>query len=140
MGEGTEMLQGFKEFIMRGNVIDLAVAVVIGGAFGAIVTAVVDFVINPLLGAFVPSGSLTGWVITFPGLFADVNFGIGAIIQAIINFLAIAAVVYFALVMPMNRIAERRAAKLAVDEEAEPAPTQEELLAQIRDLLAAKQQ
>lgn len=134
------MLQGFKEFIMRGNVIDLAVAVVIGAAFGAIVTAVVDFVINPLLGAFVPSGSLSEWVITFPGVFAEVNFGIGAIIQAIINFLAIAAVVYFVLVMPMNKIAERRAAKLAVDDDAEPAPTQEELLAQIRDLLAAKQQ
>lgn len=133
------MFQGFKEFIMRGNVIDLAVAVVIGAAFGAIVTAVVDHVINPLIGAFVPGGALSEWYWTFPGLFAEVSFGIGPIIQAIINFLAIAAVVYFVLVMPMNKLAERRAAKLAVEEE-EPAPTQEELLAQIRDLLAAKQQ
>ncbi|WP_029151204.1 large conductance mechanosensitive channel protein MscL [Microbacterium indicum] len=127
------MFQGFKEFIMRGNVIDLAVAVIIGAAFGAIVTAVVDYVINPLIGAFVPSGALSSWVITFPGIFADVNFGIGAIIQAIINFLAIAFVVYFALVVPMNKLAERRAAKNPVVEV--EAPTQEELLTDIRDLL-----
>ncbi|MFP3813525.1 MscL family protein, partial [Bacillus sp. SIMBA_005] len=52
------MFQGFKEFVMRGNVVELAVAVVIGGAFGAIVTAFVDNIVNPLLGAFVPTGSL----------------------------------------------------------------------------------
>ena len=133
------MLQGFKDFIMRGNVIDLAVAVVIGGAFGAIVTAMVDYLINPLIGAFVPSGNLKEWVITFPGLFDEVNFGIGGIISAIINFLAIALVVYLVLVMPMNKLAERRAARIQV-EEGEPAPTQEELLIQIRDLLAKQQQ
>lgn len=133
------MLQGFKDFIMRGNVIELAVAVVIGGAFGAIVTALVDYLINPLIGAFVPSGNLESWVITFPGVFDDVNFGIGGIISAVINFLSIALVVYLALVMPMNKLAERRAAKIQVEEEEEPAPTQEELLIQIRDLLAKQQ-
>ena len=131
------MFQGFKEFIMRGNVIDLAVAVVIGAAFGAIVTAVVDAIINPLIGALVPSGSLSGWVIEFPGIFDTAQLGIGAVIQAIINFLAIAAVVYFTLVLPMNKLAERRARGQVP---ADVPPTQEELLAEIRDLLAAQKQ
>lgn len=129
------MFQGFKEFIMRGNVIELAVAVVIGGAFSAIVTAFVDNIINPLLGAFVPTGSLSGWVITFPGLFDTASIGIGAIIQAAINFIVIAAVVYFALVLPMNKLAERRARGQVP---ADVPPTQEELLTEIRDLLAAQ--
>lgn len=129
------MFQGFKEFIMRGNVIELAVAVVIGGAFGAIVTAVVETIINPLIGAFVPSGDLAAWTITIPGLVDDAHLGIGAFISALINFLVIAAVVYFALVMPMNKLAERRA-RGQVPEDVPP--TQEELLAQIRDLLAAQ--
>ncbi|GAB3276472.1 large conductance mechanosensitive channel protein MscL [Microbacterium sp. MEC084] len=135
------MIQGFKDFITRGNVIDLAVAVIIGAAFTAIVTAVVDNLVNPLIGALVPSGNLAEWVIPIPGIFATANFGIGAIISAIINFLAVAAVVYFLLIVPMNKMAERRAARLGVQEEPEPAaPTQEELLAEIRDLLAARNQ
>ncbi|GAA1739832.1 large conductance mechanosensitive channel protein MscL [Microbacterium paludicola] len=132
------MIQGFKEFISRGNVIDLAVAVIIGAAFSAIVTAVVEHIVNPLIGALVPSGDLAGWVIPIQGIFATANFGIGAVISAIINFLAVAAVVYFALVLPMNKMAERRAAKLGVVEDEPAAPTQEELLAEIRDLLAAQ--
>lgn len=132
------MIQGFKEFISRGNVIDLAVAVIIGAAFSAIVTAVVEHIVNPLIGALVPSGDLAGWVIPIQGIFATANFGIGAVISAIINFLAVAAVVYFALVVPMNKMAERRAAKLGVVEDEPAAPTQEELLAEIRDLLAAQ--
>jgi len=131
------MLQGFKEFIQKGSVIDLAVAVVIGGAFGAIVTALVDSIINPLIGALVPTGDLASWTIAVPGVFATAEFGIGAIISAIINFLAIALVVYFALVMPMNRLKARREAREAAEAAAPPAaPTQEELLAEIRDLLA----
>ena len=59
------MFKGFKDFIAQGNVIDLAVAVVIGAAFGAIVTAIVDAVINPLLGAFLPSGDLATWTIAY---------------------------------------------------------------------------
>jgi large conductance mechanosensitive channel len=131
------MLQGFKDFITRGNVIDLAVAVIIGAAFTAIVTSIVENVINPLIGVFVPSGDLGKWVIDIPGLFGTAHLGIGGILSAVINFLAVAAVVYFLLVMPMNRLAERRAARLGIAEE-EPAPTQEELLAEIRDLLAAQ--
>lgn len=133
------MLQGFKDFIMRGNVVELAVAVVIGTAFTAIVDAIVNSVINPLIGAFLPSGDLAAWSITIPGLVDDAELGIGAIISALINFIAIAAVVYFALVLPMNKMAERRAARSPVVQE-EPAPTQEELLTEIRDLLANKPQ
>ena len=129
------MFQGFKEFIMRGNVVELAVAVVIGGAFGAIVTAVVESIINPLIGAFVPSGDLAAWTITIPGIVDDAQLGIGAFLSALINFLVIAAVVYFALVMPMNKLAERRARGQVP---ADVPPTQEELLAEIRDLLAAQ--
>jgi len=136
-GKGKRMLQGFKEFIMRGNVVELAVAVIIGAAFTAIVNAIVESLINPLIGALVPAGDLAAWTITIPGIFADANFGIGAIISAIINFIAVAAVVYFALVIPMNKMAERRAAKNPVEVEV-VAPTQEELLVEIRDLLARK--
>ncbi|MGO1628358.1 MULTISPECIES: large conductance mechanosensitive channel protein MscL [unclassified Microbacterium] len=129
------MFQGFKEFIMRGSVIELAVAVVIGGAFTAIVNAFVEAIINPLIGAFVPAGDLAAWTITIPGIVTDAELGVGAIISAAINFIAIALVVYFALVMPMNKLAERRAAKQPVEDEP-AAATQEELLAEIRDLLA----
>ena len=129
------MFQGFKQFILRGNVVDLAVAVIIGAAFGAIVTALVDYVINPLIGAFVPTGDLAAWTITIPGIVADAQLGIGGIISAIINFLAIALVVYLAIVLPMNKIAERRAAGAPAEE---IPPTTEELLAEIRDLLAEK--
>ena len=111
------MFQGFKEFIMRGSVIELAVAVVIGGAFTAIVNAFVEAIINPLIGAFVPAGDLAAWTITIPGIVTDAELGVGAIISAAINFIAIALVVYFALVMPMNKLAERRAAKQPVEDE-----------------------
>ncbi|WP_231916044.1 large conductance mechanosensitive channel protein MscL [Microbacterium karelineae] len=121
---------------MRGSVVELAVAVVIGTAFTAIVTAFVDHIVNPLLGAFVPSGSLSEWVIEIPGIFATAELGIGGIIQAAINFLVIALVVYLLLVVPMNKLAERRAAGAPAEE---IPPTQEELLTQIRDLLAEKE-
>ncbi|WP_417562336.1 large conductance mechanosensitive channel protein MscL [Microbacterium sp.] len=131
------MLKGFKEFISQGSVIDLAVAVVIGGAFGVVIKAFVDSVINPLIGAFVPSGDLAKWVIDIPGVFATAHLGIGAILSALITFLATALVVYFALVLPMNTYKQRRAAKLAAGEvEEEPGlPSEQELLVQIRDLL-----
>ncbi|MGO2188919.1 MAG: large conductance mechanosensitive channel protein MscL [Microbacterium gubbeenense] len=129
------MFQGFKDFVMRGNVVELAVAVVIGGAFGAIVTAFVDYIVNPLIGAFVPTGDLAAWTITIPGIVTDAELGIGGIISAAINFLAIALVVYLALVLPMNKMAERRAAKLPPEV---AAATPEELLVEIRDLLAAQ--
>ena len=132
------MIQGFKEFILRGNVIDLAVAVVIGAAFTAIVNVVVSALINPLISLFFAADSLDkALVLTLPTLGGgQAEFAFGAIIGAAINFIAVAAVVYFVFVMPMNRAKEAAARKAGVPaaEEA-PLPTEAELLVQIRDLL-----
>lgn len=132
------MIQGFKEFILRGNVIDLAVAVVIGAAFTAIVNVVVDSLVNPLISLFFAADSLdTAMQVTVPTLMGGTaTFSFGAILGAIINFLAVAIVVYFAFVHPMN-VAKRAAeAKKGIDgDEDEPLPTEQELLVQIRDLL-----
>lgn len=125
------MLKGFKDFLMRGNVIDLAVAVIIGTAFTAIVTAIVEKFINPLIAAIGGAGS--------PGLTTTLVEGNekaiidwGGIIGAAINFMTIAAIVYFLIVLPVQRIQERRRR----GQEAGPAePTDVELLAEIRDLL-----
>ena len=129
------MLKGFKDFIMRGNVIELAVAVIIGGAFTAIVTSVTDSLIQPLINSFgSPEVAGLGFQITDnPETFVD----FGAVITAIINFLIIAAVVYFGIIAPINAITERAKRRQDVDPE-EPAPTTEQLLAEIRDLLAAE--
>jgi large conductance mechanosensitive channel len=129
------MLQGFKEFIMRGNVVDLAVAVVIGGAFTAIVTAFTDHLINPLIAALGGSDvSGLGFHI-LPG--NDNTFlDFGAVITAAINFLIIAAVIYFIIVAPMNKLNELAARRRGIpQDEEEPAPTDVELLTEIRDLL-----
>jgi large conductance mechanosensitive channel len=131
------VIKGFKEFILRGNVIDLAVAVVIGAAFTAIVNALVAGFINPLIGVIFQVGDLSTWVWEVPTLSGGTStFAIGMIIGAIINFLAVALIVYFVFVMPMNHWKERQAAKAGTGEpDAEPLPTEQELLIQIRDLL-----
>ena len=131
------MIKGFKEFIMRGNVIDLAVAVVIGAAFTAIIGALVDGFINPLIGVIFQLGDLSDWVWAVPTLSGGVStFLVGGIVTAVINFLAVAAIVYFVFVYPMNKWKERQAARAGVDEaEEEKLPTEQELLMQIRDLL-----
>ncbi|HET8958639.1 MAG TPA: large conductance mechanosensitive channel protein MscL [Microcella sp.] len=137
------MLKGFKEFILRGNVIELAVAVVIGAAFTAIVNTIVASVINPAIGALFNAESLaTSLVVSIPttgGSTADLAFG--AVIAAAIQFVIVAAVVYFALVLPINtmkrRAEERRKAGEPVVSEDAP-PTDIELLAEIRDLLRAQ--
>lgn len=130
------MIRGFKEFIFRGNVIDLAVAVVIGAAFTAIVTTLVKQLINPLIGLFFQADSLdTALQVTVPTLGGGTStFGFGAIIGAVISFLAVAAVVYFVFVMPMNKMKEAQAAKQGLPDEAE-LPSEQALLIQIRDLL-----
>lgn len=127
------MLQGFKNFIMRGNVIDLAVGVVIGSAFTAIVTAFSTNIIDPLIAMI--GGTEFGFGFNaIPGNEATfLNFG--ALLTAIINFLLIAAVVYFLIVAPMNKLDEIQKRKRGISEE-EPAPTDTELLTEIRDLLA----
>lgn len=129
------MIKGFKEFILRGNVIDLAVAVVIGAAFTAIVNVLVEQLINPLIGLLFNAESLSTAMVVQVG---SATFGFGAILAAVIQFLAVAAVVYFAFVFPMNKMKERQAAKAGIVEE-EPVLSEQELLVQIRDLLQRDQ-
>lgn len=129
------MVAGFKEFVMRGNVIDLAVAVVMGTAVTALVTSFTDAVINPLLAAFGGSDSLGfGFTIVSGNDATFVN--IGAVISALINFLIIAAVLYFLLVVPMNKFRERYM-KPADDA---PPPEDVALLREIRDELRARRE
>lgn len=127
----TPMIKGFKDFLLRGNIVDLAVAVVIGVAFTALVAAFTDSFLKPLIG-LIGGGGLEGGTFTVNGQVFDW----AAFINAVITFVLTAAVVYFAVVLPMKTIAERRKR----GEEAGPAePTQVELLADIRDLLRAQQ-
>ncbi|AGS34298.1 large-conductance mechanosensitive channel [Corynebacterium maris DSM 45190] len=130
------MLKGFRDFIMRGNVIDLAVAVVIGAAFTAIVTSFTQNLLDPLIASLGnPDVSGLGFHIR-PG--DDSTFlDFGAVITAIVNFLIVAAVIYFALVLPMNKLQEIQKRKQDVDPE-EPETTEVQLLSEIRDLLADK--
>ncbi len=135
---GVPVIKGFKDFITKGNVIDLAVAVVIGGAFTTIVNAVVSAIITPLVSLFFDASSTGAVGITVRGLYnQEVTFPIGDLISAIISFFAVALVVYFVFVVPMNKFKERAAAKNPVVEEA-AAATEAELLVEIRDLLAKK--
>lgn len=139
------MIKGFRDFILRGNVIELAVAVVIGTAFTAIVNVIVTSVINPLIGLLFKADSLNdALAVPVPTLGGgEVTFAFGAVIGAIINFLAVAVVVYFVFVFPMNSFKERADArrKIGAEPEAEeaPLPTETELLVQIRDLLEKQQ-
>lgn len=127
------MLKGFKEFIMRGNVVDLAVAVVIGAAFGRIITALVDGLINPLVAAIFGKPDVTGI-----GNFEinEAQFSIGLILQEIINFLFVAAAIYFVVVMPLNKLNERR--KREAEPEPETLTTDQQLLTEIRDSLRTR--
>jgi large conductance mechanosensitive channel len=120
------MLQGFRAFIMRGNVIDLAVAVVIGAAFAPIVTRVVEGLITPLIAKIFGQPNLDNvgnvWLDGEPWLL------FGPVLTAILNFLAVAVAIYFLIVAPMNRFK-----KPSVEEVA--GPTEIQLLAEIRDAL-----
>jgi large conductance mechanosensitive channel len=97
------MLTEFKQFILRGNVIDLAVAVVIGAAFGAIVTSLVENIITPLIGALGGQPDFSGLSITING--SQILYG--AFLNSVIAFLIIAAVIFFAVVKPMNALMSR---------------------------------
>lgn len=125
------MIKGFKDFILRGNVIDLAVAVVIGAAFTALVAAFTANLIEPVLNVFggVETGSL-GFYLNPSKEGSYIN--ISAILNAVITFLITALVVYFVFVAPMKKFQDL-AAKKKVPVKADP--TEVELLMQIRDLL-----
>lgn len=126
------MLKGFKEFLMKGNVVDLATAVVVGAAFTAIVKAFTDGIINPLIARIGGKGELgLGFQIGDKGN-PETFVNIGTVITAAIDFLIIAAVVYFIIIMPYEKLKSLRAA------EGEETQTEQELLAEIRDLLSGK--
>jgi len=128
------MLKGFKDFVLRGNVIDLSVAVVMGAAFGGIVSAFTDKIIKPLLNAITPPAS-PGFGVQLisgkPSTFVD----FASLVSTFINFVMVALVVYLVIVLPMRTIQERRRR----GEEPGPAePTDVQLLTEIRDLLRAR--
>lgn len=127
------MLQGFRDFILRGNVIDLAVAVVIGGAFTALVTVFGEALINPVVAA-IGGPDADGWGVQLVEGNDATFLNVGVVVTAVITFLITAAVVYFVFVAPMNKVKER----FAKDEELvdEEVPPDVALLTEIRDLLA----
>ena len=136
-------MKGFREFLLRGNVIDLAVAVVIGAAFTAIVTTIVNALINPLIGAVFNASSLDKALVvaipTLSGGHAKLLFG--AVIGAVINFVIVAAVVYFALVLPVNHLKKVAFERVQKNQEQTPQdvpPTDVEVLLEIRDLLRSQ--
>jgi large conductance mechanosensitive channel len=98
------MLKGFKQFLLRGNVVDLAVAVVIGGAFGAVVAALVKDLLTPFIAAIVGQPDFSAIQFTVNGS----KFLIGDFINAIVSFVLVAAAIYFFVIAPMNIIVERR--------------------------------
>ena len=136
------IFKGFKDFIARGNAIEMAVGIVIGVAFSNVINTIVEALINPIIGFFLGSSSLsTFWTITLPTLpWGDdpARISVGGIADAILNFLLIAVAVYLFIVLPMNKLAERRAAKVGAEDAPAEVPADEALLAEIRDLLKAQ--
>ncbi len=125
------MLKGFKDFISRGNVVELAVGVIIGAAFKNIVDALVDGIINPLIAAVIGKPDFSdAFILTLNG--TDVKFGL--LITAVINFLLMALAIYFCIVMPMNALNNRR--KKDEEPAEEEASDEVKLLTEIRDALA----
>ena len=137
------MLKGFKQFILRGNVIDLAVAVVIGAAFTNVVNALVNSVFNPALGALFDAETLNEALpVTIPTTSGgEATMYFGAVIGAVIQFLLVALVVYFAIIVPINYLSKVSFKKKEAGVvESKPAPpTELELLTDIRDLLAKRE-
>jgi large conductance mechanosensitive channel len=113
-GVGKE-LGGFRKFLVRGNVVDLAVGIVIGAAFGNVVQSVVDNLINPLIGIFGGGPDLSTWTLPLAGQ----AIRIGAILNALLSFVILAAVVYFLVVLPVNKLMDR------YRPESKPAPTKD---------------
>ncbi len=126
------MIKGFKDFLLRGNVVDLAVAVVIGVAFGAVVAAFAEDFIGGIIGAIggTPDFGTAGFEVN------ESKIILGSTINALINFVIVAAAVYFFVVMPVNKLMQRRKR----GEEGEVAAPSEDilLLQEIRDLLRAR--
>ena len=126
------MLKGFKDFIMRGNVVDLAVGIVIGAAFTGLVTQFTKSFLEPLI-KLVGGGGMKGGTAYING----VPFAWAAFINAAITFALTAAVLYFLVVLPMNTLAERR--KRGLEPEPKAPPEDIVLLTEIRDALRGRQ-
>ena len=125
------VLRGFKDFLLRGNVVELAVAVVIGAAFTAVVSSFTESFLQPLIGLVGGGGVTGGSTVINQQVFAWGDF-----VNQVITFVLTAAVIYFVVVLPLKTIAERRRHGQPVGP---VAPTQVELLVEIRDLLRAQQ-
>lgn len=131
MGRGKGVVQEFKEFIMRGNVVDLAVAVVIGAAFGAVIASLVADLLTPLIAAIFGKQDFSELTFTIN----DSQFKYGSFLNALITFATITAAVFFFVVKPINYLREKR----AKGEEEAPPPTEEvKLLSEIRDALTGR--
>ncbi|MGQ9707699.1 MAG: large-conductance mechanosensitive channel protein MscL [bacterium] len=132
------LFKEFKEFALRGNVIDMAVGIIIGGAFGKIVSSLVGDVILPAIGLLLAGMDFSRFAITLRGAVGDkpaVVLGYGKFTQTVIDFIVIALVIFFAIVKPVN-IFKKKEPQLPP---APPAPSNEEkLLSEIRDLLKAR--
>jgi large conductance mechanosensitive channel len=127
------MLKGFKDFLMRGNVVDLAVAVAVGAAFSGVVKGLLDGLVNPLVAAVVGATDISGF-----GRFTinKATFSLGVFLQSVLNFVLVAATIYFVIIVPMNRLAARR--KHGAEPEPQ-APSEEVLLlTEIRDELRVR--
>ncbi len=98
------MLKEFKQFLLRGNVIDLAVGVVIGGAFGAVVTSFVANILTPLIAGTAKAPNFAGLAITLNGS----KIGYGSFLNALLSFLIVASVIFFLVVKPVNHLINRR--------------------------------
>ena len=127
------MIKGFKDFISRGNAVDLAVGVIIGAAFKNIVDALVDGIINPLIAAVIGKPDFSdAFILTLNG--TNVKFGV--LITAVINLLLMAFAIYLCIVVPMNKLAALRTAKEKAEKDAAPKISDEvQLLTEIRDAL-----
>ena len=126
------MLKGFKDFVIRGNVIDLAVGLIMGTAFTAVVTSLVQAVLMPAISMLVGSPNFDNFLV-----FGQVK--VGVFLTAVVNFILIAAAVYFAVVVPVQKLTELALAKKKTeDEAAEEEETELDLLKEIRDALAKK--
>ena len=126
-------MKEFKEFISKGNVMDMAIGIIIGGAFTAIVTALVDSIITPLIGVICGGINFGEWGVKV----GEANIMFGALIDAIIKFLLI-ALVLFSIIKAMNKAKEVAGKNEEAPEEPAPVPEDIQLLTEIRDMLKEK--
>lgn len=124
------MLKGFRDFLARGNIVDLAVAVVIGTAFTGLVTKFTDSIIQPLINR-IGAGKDSSYGILKIGIGGGQNIDLNVLVSAFINFVLVAGVVYFLVVLPYSKMRSKGAAEAAADKQAR-------LLTEIRDALGGK--